>query len=111
MRTGARVVRGQDRVVTDAWLHPADYGFELFVSGATGDAARHVAVVRRALALGLDGRFELRVVDARATPEIALANGVTETPTLVRLWPPPVRALTAQLDVPTILVAIDLPAW
>jgi hypothetical protein len=51
------------------------------------------------------------VVDADATPEISLANGVTETPTLVRLWSPPVRALTAELDVPTILVAMGLPSW
>ncbi len=87
-------------------LQPADYGFELYVSGATDDAARHVAVTRRALTLGLNGRFELRVIDAHATPELALANGVTETPTLVRLWPTPVRVLTARMDVSTILVAM-----
>jgi circadian clock protein KaiB len=95
--------------MTDQLLQPADFGFELYVDGRAGTAAQQTAFARRVLTLGLAGRYALRVVDVDATPEIAQANGVTETPTLVRLWPPPIQVLVGQPDVHATLLAMDLP--
>ena len=73
------------------------YLLRLFVAGAT--ARSHQAVTRvRAFCDGqLKSRAKLEVIDIYQQPELARANQIVATPTLIIVFPPPVRRLIGNL--------------
>jgi circadian clock protein KaiB len=46
----------------------------------------------------LAGRHEIEIVDILQEPERALDDGIVMTPTLVKLWPLPVRRIVGTLN-------------
>ncbi|MEA2168882.1 MAG: circadian clock protein KaiB [Solirubrobacteraceae bacterium] len=89
---------------------PADgYGLTLFVSGASGLAARAVVDTRRLLDQHLATASRLTVVDIHEDPAAGSRSGILVTPTLVRNTPLPARKVAGDLsDVPRVLAALGL---
>jgi hypothetical protein len=71
-------------------------GVELYVSGGLEQVCSTVRLVRQAVGLAFPGGCDLRVIDAVATPELAVSAGVASFPSLLRLRPPPM--LVVHLD-------------
>lgn len=74
------------------------YDLVLFISGATERSRSALADVK-ALAEGrLRGRYRLSVVDLRQQPELARAEGIFATPTLLKRSPPPPQRIVGDLS-------------
>ncbi|MET8688463.1 circadian clock KaiB family protein [Streptomyces sp. NPDC004732] len=89
---------------------PAAYSFTLFVAGATerSDAARSNLLTLCDARL-VDG-YELTVIDAMQHPELAEAEHILATPTVIRLSPLPQRRVIGDLsDQNRAALALGLP--
>jgi circadian clock protein KaiB len=74
------------------------YVLRLFVS-STSPATEHILRnLHRLLEQALEQPYTLKVVDIRKHPELAEADQITATPTLVKIWPLPVRRMVGDLD-------------
>ena len=94
-----------------AALSQARYELTLFVNGASERSGRAIADVRALCDAHLAGRFDLRVVDVGADPEMVTRHGVLAAPTLVKSKPSPVRMLVGDLSDPgRMLAALDICA-
>ena len=77
---------------------PADkYVLRLFVAGATARSRQAVLRVHQLCAAELNHHCELEVVDIYQQPELARANQIVATPTLIKEFPPPVRRFIGNL--------------
>lgn len=85
------------------------YRFTLFVAGSTRRS--RIAYERLLTALeGLDGPYDLEVVDVLEDPATAERARVMATPMVVREFPPPhARALGDLSDMVRLLASLDLP--
>jgi len=81
------------------------YRFRLYVLGGQVGSARAEPDVRKTLDAILPDRYELEVVDLRARPDLAAADGVMVVPTILRLAPSPVRRAVGSLESPAALAA------
>lgn len=69
----------------------------LFISGQ-GRATEHILKrLHEILEVSLQEPYTLKVVDIHKNPEQAEINQISATPTLVKVWPPPVRKLVGDL--------------
>ena len=87
------------------------YVLRLFVAGAT--ARSHQAVMRvRALCDGqLKSRVKLEVIDIYQQPGLARSNQIVATPTLIIVFPPPVRRFIGNLgNIADLFVELDVGA-
>ena len=76
----------------------------LFVAGATARSRQAVLHVRE-----LKGNCKLEVIDIYQQPELARANQIVATPTLIIASPPPVRRFIGNLTNTTgLFVELDL---
>ncbi len=83
----------------------------LFVSGATPRSARAIANLRKILDRELPARYDLQVIDIFHDPEAARDHQVIAAPTLVKLFPEPVRRIIGDLsDVDRVLHGLGLSA-
>jgi circadian clock protein KaiB len=90
-------------------MTPTEYGFTLFVSGASDASARAIESVREICDAKLPGRHELSVVDLHQQPAMAEHHRVLATPTLVRDRPLPSRIVVGDMsDHQRILTALDV---
>ncbi len=74
------------------------YVLRLFVAGhsvATEQALKHLHLLLNQI---LHCPYTLKVIDVAKQPEQAEVDQVTATPTLVKVWPTPVRRLVGDLD-------------
>ena len=69
----------------------------LFVAGATARSRQAVLHVRELCATELKGNCKLEVIDIYQQPELARANQIVATPTLIIASPPPVRRFIGNL--------------
>lgn len=89
---------------------PGRWSLTLYVSGASPLSAVAIDNVQRICDDQLGGMVDLRIVDVRDQPVLAIAEGVTALPTLVKRMPPPLRQLVGDLSDPDrISVALGLP--
>ncbi|MGB8700005.1 MAG: circadian clock KaiB family protein [Thermosynechococcaceae cyanobacterium] len=85
------------------------YVLRLFVSGQTQTTIWALESLHRFLDQTLSCPYTLRIVDVQQHPELAEQDHITATPTLIKIWPPPVRRLVGSLDQkPKILRLLDL---
>jgi circadian clock protein KaiB len=81
----------------------------LYVAGHSPNSA---AALGNLAALGegrLRGAYELEVVDVLEAPEVALADGILVTPTLVKLAPLPACRIVGNLsDVDSVMLALGM---
>jgi circadian clock protein KaiB len=96
-------------------MSPAEYGFTLFVSGASDASARAIECVREICDSKLPGCHDLSVVDLHQQPALAEHHHVLATPTLVRDRPLPSRIVVGDMsDHQRILAALGVvprAAW
>lgn len=83
----------------DGEAAPSDgrYVLRLFVTGTTPRSTRAVENLRHLLEKRLPGRYALEVIDIYQHPELARANQIVAAPTLLKLWPEPVRRVIGDL--------------
>ena len=81
----------------------------LFVAGATARSCQAVLRVRQLCEAELKDNCELEVIDIYQQPELARANQIVATPTLIKELPRPVRRFIGNLlDVTGLFVELDL---
>lgn len=84
------------------------YVFRLFVAGYSLATERILHKLHRLLEQALEHPYTLKVIDVSQHPEQAESNHISATPTLVRVWPQPVRRVVGSLEnVEQLLVMLD----
>lgn len=73
------------------------YVLRLFVAGATARSRSAVLRVRELCAAELSGGCRLEVIDIYQQPQLARANQIVATPTLIKEFPRPVRRFIGNL--------------
>ena len=87
------------------------FKFRLFVADHSPNAGQALGNLTAMCRQYLCDRYEIEVVDVLREPQRALADGVTMTPTLVKLAPEPVERVVGALGDPkAVLVALGLDA-
>lgn len=78
----------------------ANQGFvlRLFVAGYGAATQRILQSLHELLERSLNFPYSLKVIDVLTNPEQAEADQVSATPTLVRVWPHPVRRIVGDLE-------------
>jgi circadian clock protein KaiB len=80
------------------------YILRLFVSGNNHATEKTLQVIHRLLETELAHPYTLKVIDILQNPEQAEVDRVSTTPTLVRVYPQPVRKIVGELeDLPKVL--------
>ena len=74
------------------------YVLRLFVSGHSAATERTLQTLHQLLETSLHHPYTLKVIDILKHPEQAETDQVSATPTLVRVWPRPVRRIVGELD-------------
>lgn len=74
------------------------YVLRLFVSGNKTATKQTLETIHELLEQGLRHPYTLKVIDISQHPEEAETNHVTAIPTLVRVWPKPVKRIVGELD-------------
>jgi circadian clock protein KaiB len=93
--------RGADSGLTAQTApHPALQGYvlRLFVSGSNRGTLQALTKLHQLLDQLLDQPYTLKLVDVLQHPELAEQNQVSATPTLVKLWPLPLRKLVGTVE-------------
>jgi circadian clock protein KaiB len=78
--------------------YPQGYVLRLFVSGYSAATARILQDLHALLEDSLEHPYTLKVIDIFKHPEQAEADQVSATPTLVKVYPPPVRRIVGNLE-------------
>lgn len=87
------------------------YRLRLFVAGTSRRSLRTIVNLRRFCAERLAGRVDFEIVDIYQQPHLAEQDQVVAAPTLVKLWPLPLRRIIGDLsEEARVLRALDLPA-
>jgi circadian clock protein KaiB len=89
---------------SDNYYPPQNYVLRLFVSGNNATTKQTLKTIHQLLEKELRYPYSLKVIDVSQYPEQAEINQVSAIPTLVRVWPQPVRRIVGELeDLPRIL--------
>jgi circadian clock protein KaiB len=74
------------------------YVLRLFVAGHSGTTERILQNLHELLERSLRHPYTLKIIDVLTHPEQAEINQVSATPTLVKVWPHPIRRIVGDLD-------------
>ncbi len=74
------------------------YVLRLFVSGHSAATERILQNLHQLLETSLQQPYTLKVVDIYKHPEQAEVNQIAATPTLMKVWPHPVRRIVGEMD-------------
>jgi circadian clock protein KaiB len=74
------------------------YVLRLFVSGYNASTERILQSLHQLLEQSLHHPYTLKVIDVLKHPEQAEADQVSATPTIVKVWPRPVRKIVGEVD-------------
>lgn len=86
------------------------YVLRLFVSGHSGATEHTLQSLHQLLETSLPYPYTLKIIDVFKHPDQAEANQISATPTLLRLWPQPVRRLVGDLtNMERVLRILALP--
>lgn len=87
----------KDTIVnTDNSSSSRGYILRLFISGHSQSTTEALTTLHRLLEQKLSDSYTLKVVDIKKYPEQAELNQISATPTLVRLYPEPVRQIVGE---------------
>jgi circadian clock protein KaiB len=85
------------------------FRLRLFITGKTPQSQRAIENLYQICEAGLDGAYELEVIDVLKYPALAEDEKVLATPTLVKRLPQPVRKIIGDLsDRDRVLFGLDL---
>ena len=80
----------------------------LYVSGSTPNSLQAIRQVRETCEKHFPGAYTLEILDLAERPGQALEDGVVVTPTLLRIFPPPLRRVIGNLsDTAALLLALN----
>ncbi|TAF05818.1 MAG: circadian clock protein KaiB [Nostocales cyanobacterium] len=79
-------------------LHGQGYVLRLFVAGHSINTERILEHLHELLERSLGYPYTLKVIDVLTHPEQAEIDQVSATPTLVKVWPHPIRRIVGNLD-------------
>lgn len=74
------------------------YVLRLFISGDRASAEQTLSSIHQLLEQDLDSPYTLKVIDIDKHPQQAAIHQITVTPTLVRVFPKPVKRIVGKLD-------------
>ena len=74
------------------------YVLRLFVSGSNASTERTLETVHQLLEKALHHPYTLKVIDVFKHPEQAEKDQISATPTLIKVWPKPVRRIVGELN-------------
>lgn len=84
------------------------YVLRLFVTSHHAQTTQILENLHQLLDQVLDVPYTLKIIDVTKHPERAEADQVTATPTLVKVWPKPIRRLVGdQLETDTVMQLLD----
>ncbi|MEM9450386.1 MAG: circadian clock KaiB family protein [Cyanobacteria bacterium P01_E01_bin.6] len=98
------------------WAHahqlPEGQGYvlRLFLSGYGAGNEQTLQRLHRFLETSLNHPYTLKVIDVYKNPELAEADHISATPTLVKAWPPPVKKLVGDFQDASALLGLLLSA-
>jgi circadian clock protein KaiB len=82
---------------------------KLYVTGKSARATVAIANLQRICEEELDGRYELQIIDVLEHPELAEADKILATPTLIKRLPPPLRRVIGDLsDKHKVMLGLEL---
>ena len=91
-----------------ATLNPGKYILRLFVAGATARSRQAILRVRQLCEGALKDDCTLEVIDIYQQPQLARANQIVATPTLIKEFPRPMRRFIGNLlNTAGLLVELD----
>ncbi|HEX4683088.1 MAG TPA: circadian clock KaiB family protein [Gemmatimonadaceae bacterium] len=89
----------------------SQFVLKLFISGASPRAASAIEHLRRICERDLHGLYQLEIIDVLTHPELAEADKILATPTLIKQLPPPLRRVVGDLsDSEKVLLGLELRA-
>ena len=77
---------------------PPGYVLRLFVAGHSATTEKILQNLHESLERSLGYPYTLKVIDVLTNPEQAEIDQVSATPTLVKVWPHPIRRIVGNLD-------------
>ncbi|MDZ8240025.1 MAG: circadian clock KaiB family protein [Nostoc sp. ChiQUE01a] len=86
------VIAQKEQLITQGYV------LRLFVAGHSGTTERILQNLHELLERSLGHPYTLKVIDVLTHPEQAEINQVSATPTLVKVWPHPIRRIVGDLD-------------
>lgn len=88
----------------------SSYVLRLFVSGHSAATEHTLKSLHQLLETSLPYPYTLKIIDVFKHPDQAEANQISATPTLLRVWPQPVRRLVGDLtNMERVLQILTLP--
>ena len=96
------------RLVYSAPAQRQHYVFHLYIAGMSAHSMRALDCVQRLCEGALKGRVQLKIVDLVQQPALAKDDNVIAVPTLIRIFPHPVRRMIGDLsDISGLLLEVD----
>lgn len=80
------------------------FKFRLYVAGDAYNSAQARSNLNAICQAHLPDRHHIEIIDVLTDPKRAHADGILLTPTLVKLWPAPVRRIVGTLNQPEIVL-------
>ncbi|NJS11853.1 MAG: circadian clock protein KaiB [Microcoleus sp. CSU_2_2] len=74
------------------------YVLRLYVSGSNPSTERTLVTIHQLLEQSLHHPYTLKVIDVFKHPEQAEEDQISATPTLIKIWPKPVRRIVGELN-------------
>jgi circadian clock protein KaiB len=74
------------------------FRFRLYIAADAANSAQAISNLQAICRTHLPERHEIEIVDVFKDPQLALANGIFMTPTLVRISPAPERRIVGTLS-------------
>lgn len=88
---------------------PESYVLKLFITGMTPRSLRAINKIKLICSQHLEGRHELEIIDIYQHPNLATADQVIASPTLLRIRPlPMVRLLGDLADTAAVLTTLGI---
>jgi len=89
----------------------SNYTLRLYISGKTKQSERAIADLYRICEEEFKGDYELAIIDVLENPEMADAEKIRVTPTLIKDLPPPIRRIIGDLtSKERVLIGLELRA-
>ena len=79
-------------------LNTECYVLRLFVAGHSMNTQRILENLHQLLERSLGYPYTMKVIDVLTNPELAEIDQVSATPTLVKVWPQPIRRIVGDID-------------
>jgi len=85
------------------------FKLRLYVTGKTPKSERAIANLKEICEKGMEGLYELQVIDVLESPQLAEDEKILATPTLIKDLPPPLKRIIGDLsNSEKVLLGLDL---